>query len=153
MYRALWPPTRLARVPLLMVHRIAQVTNSQLVFFVVHVRHWFGYEKSSQIVYTSAIQGIAGDEPESMDDTMEPLFKAIMGMPKPLVREEASLQVGVAPTHKIFTHVAVAKMLLWLTRCSWTQIQNDPRIVMPWDFMQQYRALQGKATHCESMGD
>ncbi|CAM9287420.1 unnamed protein product [Ascophyllum nodosum] len=49
-----------------------------------------------QIVYTSAIQGIAGDEPEEMQDNMEPLFKAIMGLPKPLVREKSPLQVLVA---------------------------------------------------------
>lgn len=49
-----------------------------------------------QIVYTSAIQGIAGDEPEAMQENMEPLFKAIMGMPKPLVEETAPLQVLVA---------------------------------------------------------
>jgi len=46
-----------------------------------------------QIVYTSAIQGIAGDEPDAMEEDMEPLFKAIMGMPKPLVKETAPLQV------------------------------------------------------------
>lgn len=46
-----------------------------------------------QIVYTSAIQGIAGDEPDAMQDNMVPLFKAIMGMPKPLVKESAPLQV------------------------------------------------------------
>lgn len=47
----------------------------------------------AQIVYTSAIQGIAGDEPDAMEDDMEPLFKAIMDMPKPLVKESAPLQV------------------------------------------------------------
>lgn len=49
-----------------------------------------------QIVYTSAIQGVAGDEPEAMQENMEPLFKAIMGMPKPVVKETAPLQVLVA---------------------------------------------------------
>ncbi|CAM9422319.1 unnamed protein product [Chrysoparadoxa australica] len=48
------------------------------------------------IVYTSAIQGIAGDEADEMQETMEPLFKAIMKMPKPKVRPDASLQVLVA---------------------------------------------------------
>ncbi|CAM9373213.1 unnamed protein product [Ectocarpus sp. 4 AP-2014] len=49
-----------------------------------------------QIVYTSAIKGIAGNEPEEMEENMEPLFKAIMGMPKPLVKETAPLQALVA---------------------------------------------------------
>eukprot|EP00903_Cladosiphon_okamuranus_P013278 g12379.t1 len=49
-----------------------------------------------QIVYTSAIQGVAGDEPDAMAENMEPLFKAIMGMPKPLVKETAPLQALVA---------------------------------------------------------
>ncbi|CAM9591728.1 unnamed protein product, partial [Hapterophycus canaliculatus] len=48
---------------------------------------------STQIVYTSAIQGIAGDEVDAMAEDMEPLFKAIMGMPKPRVKEMAPLQV------------------------------------------------------------
>lgn len=52
----------------------------------------------SQIVYTSAIQGIAGDEPDAMQEDMEPLFKAIMGMPKPLVKESAPLQVWFGPS-------------------------------------------------------
>ncbi|CAM9280524.1 unnamed protein product [Choristocarpus tenellus] len=49
-----------------------------------------------QIVYTSAIQGIAGNEPDEMAENMEPLFEAIMGMPKPVVKETSPLQVLVA---------------------------------------------------------
>lgn len=52
-----------------------------------------------QIVYTSAIQGIAGDEPDAMEENMEPLFKAIMGMPKPVVKEAAPLQVLYLEIH------------------------------------------------------
>ena len=52
-----------------------------------------------QIVYTSAIQGIAGDEPDAMDENMEPLFKAIMGMPQPIVKETAPLQVSSLGMH------------------------------------------------------
>lgn len=58
--------------------------------------HRSGHPIESQIVYTSAIQGIAGDEPDAMEETMEPLFKAIIGMPKPLVKESAPLQVWLA---------------------------------------------------------
>lgn len=65
-----------------------------------------------QIVYTSAIQGIAGDEPDAMEGDMEPLFKAIMGMPKPYVKETAPLQVWIATLSKSFiahrrSHVVV----------------------------------------------
>lgn len=52
-----------------------------------------------QIVYTSAIQGIAGDEPDAMDENMEPLFKAIMGMPQPIVKQTAPLQVSYLGMH------------------------------------------------------
>lgn len=54
-----------------------------------------------QIVYTSAIQGIAGDEPDAMEENMEPLFKAIMGMPKPVVKETAPLQVSYLEIHLV----------------------------------------------------
>lgn len=60
-----------------------------------------------QIVYTSAIQGIAGDEPDAMEENMEPLFKAITGMPKPVVKETAPLQVsylGIYVVHCLFVH-------------------------------------------------
>lgn len=61
----------------------------RVLFFIQVLRRWLPL----QIVYTSAIQGIAGDEPDAMEETMEPLFKAIMGMPKPVVKESAPLQV------------------------------------------------------------
>ena len=54
---------------------------------------FFYYTLASQIVYTSATRGIAGDEAELMKTSMEPLFKAIMGLPKPVVKEASPLQV------------------------------------------------------------
>jgi GTP-binding protein len=51
-----------------------------------------------QVVYTSAIQGVAGWEPTEMTTNMVPLFDAILKLPKPQVRTgaNAALQLLVA---------------------------------------------------------
>lgn len=83
--------------------------NLRLLFLIAVLRHRI----ASQIVYTSAIQGIAGDEPESMEESMEPLFKAIMGMPKPLVKESAPLQVRFEVVISIFDCFNPSGVVCW----------------------------------------
>jgi GTP-binding protein len=49
------------------------------------------------IVYTSAIEGIAGDDHEAMADNMEPLFQAIIdGVPFPQVDVNGALQLQIS---------------------------------------------------------
>ena len=53
-------------------------------------------EAVSQPIFTSALQGIAGDDHEAMTDGMTPLFDRILDMPKPAADVESSTQLLVA---------------------------------------------------------
>jgi len=48
------------------------------------------------VVYTSAIQGMAGEEPDDLPKNMDALFEAILNLPKPKVKEEDALQLLIA---------------------------------------------------------
>lgn len=49
-----------------------------------------------KIIYASAIQGIAGDDYLDMSPNMQPLFEAILNMPRPVVRPNSPLQMLTA---------------------------------------------------------
>jgi len=49
-----------------------------------------------KVVYTSAIQGRAGNEHNKLEDTMRPLFEAILKMPMPKIRPNSPLQMLTA---------------------------------------------------------
>ncbi len=49
------------------------------------------------IIYASALNGVSGDDPENMSDTMEPLFQAIIDkVPPPEVNSNGPLQLQVS---------------------------------------------------------
>lgn len=49
------------------------------------------------IIYASALNGIAGDDPESMSDNMDPLFKAIIEhAPTPTVDQDGPFQMQIS---------------------------------------------------------
>jgi len=48
------------------------------------------------VVYTSAINRIAGDEPDKIDDDMTAVFKKILDLPKPKADREGSLQLQIS---------------------------------------------------------
>eukprot|EP00967_Tisochrysis_lutea_P124463 scaffold208132_cov29-Tisochrysis_lutea.AAC.5 len=51
------------------------------------------FQTDFPIVYTSAINRQSGDEPDTIVDTMEPLFKQILQLPAPAADFDGSLQV------------------------------------------------------------
>ena len=48
------------------------------------------------VVYTSAINRIAGDDPDNIGDNMEAIFKKIMELPKPKADFDGSLQLQIS---------------------------------------------------------
>jgi len=48
------------------------------------------------VVYTSAIKGVAGTDAHALEENMDPLFEAILGLPRPRVRAAAPLQLLIA---------------------------------------------------------
>jgi len=49
-----------------------------------------------QVVYTSATQGISGDDMMALENNMDALFKAILELPKPKIKKDAPLQILIA---------------------------------------------------------
>ncbi len=49
-------------------------------------------QQDFEVVYSSAIKGMAGDSPDNLKDNIEPLFQAILRLPRPRVEKKSPLQ-------------------------------------------------------------
>ena len=78
------------------------------------------------VVYASGVQGIAGDDPKNMSDTLAPLFDTIVReIQPPLVKIDAPLQLLVGSDFRELRGAEPARSAWgWIWKAEWLYSQR-----------------------------